>query len=149
LRGGRVGHHALHQFDDILQWLQAVIPSLKQDVPRRRRPHQIIQIGRVLTLFLLPGARLVMAMRWEKASDIFGKDFTGSLVLIHPLWWYRIQTMSDSDDGHDAAMWLGEQILRIAAIGNGFRSSYHWHIWRVCRLPAGPGRYVPDAWSDG
>src|ERR1700677_5038879 len=74
----------------ILQLLQAVIPSLSKMAREEGGHTKIIQIGRVLTLFLCLAQGLVMAIGWEKASDIFGQDFTGSLVLIHPIWWYRL-----------------------------------------------------------
>jgi preprotein translocase subunit SecY len=117
----------------ILQLLQAVIPSLSK-MSREEGGHtKIIQIGRVLTLFLCLAQGLVMAIGWEKASDIFGKDFTGSLVLIHPLWWYRIQTMVILTTGTMLLMWLGEQITD-RGIGNGI--SLIITIGILARLPA-------------
>ncbi len=117
----------------ILQLLQAVIPSLSK-MSREEGGHtKIIQIGRVLTLFLCLAQGLVMAIGWEKASDIFGKDFTGHLVLIHPLWWYRLQTMMILSTGTMLLMWLGEQITD-RGIGNGI--SLIITIGILARLPA-------------
>jgi preprotein translocase subunit SecY len=117
----------------ILQLLQAVIPSLSK-MSREEGGHtKIIQIGRVLTLFLCLAQGLVMAIGWEKASDIFGKDFTGSLVLIHPLWWYRLQTTVILTTGTMLLMWLGEQITD-RGIGNGI--SLIITIGILARLPA-------------
>ncbi len=117
----------------ILQLLQAVIPSLSK-MSREEGGHtKIIQIGRVLTLFLCLAQGLVMAIGWERASDIFGKDFTGSLVLIHPLWWYRIQTAVILSTGTMLLMWLGEQITD-RGIGNGI--SLIITIGILARLPA-------------
>src|ERR1700683_4506224 len=117
----------------ILQLLQAVIPSLSK-MSREEGGHtKIIQIGRVLTLFLCLAQGLVMAIGWEKTSDIFGKDFTGHLVLIHPLWWYRLQTMVILSTGTMLLMWLGEQITD-RGIGNGI--SLIITIGILARLPA-------------
>jgi preprotein translocase subunit SecY len=117
----------------ILQLLQAVIPSLSK-MSREEGGHtKIIQIGRVLTLFLCLAQGLVMAIGWERASDIFGKDFTGSLVLLHPLWWYRIQTTMILTTGTMLLMWLGEQITD-RGIGNGI--SLIITIGILARLPA-------------
>jgi preprotein translocase subunit SecY len=117
----------------ILQLLQAVIPSLSKMAREEGGHSKIVQFGRVLTLFLCLGQGLVMAIGWEKASDIFGKDFTGTLVLIHPLWWYRIQTAFILSTATMMLMWLGEQITD-RGIGNGISLIITINI--LARLPA-------------
>jgi preprotein translocase subunit SecY len=116
----------------ILQLLQAVIPSLSKMAREEGGHTKIIQIGRVLTLFLCLAQGLVMAIGWERAGDIF-KGFPGSLVMIHPLWWYRIQTMVILTTGTMLLMWLGEQITD-RGIGNGI--SLIITIGILARLPA-------------
>jgi preprotein translocase subunit SecY len=117
----------------ILQLLQAVIPSLSKMAREEGGHSKIIQIGRVLTLFLCMAQGLVMAIGWEHASDVFGKDFTGNLVMIHPIWWYRLQTMVILTTGTMLLMWLGEQITD-RGIGNGI--SLIITIGILARLPA-------------
>jgi preprotein translocase subunit SecY len=117
----------------ILQLLQAVIPSLSKMAREEGGHTKIIQIGRVLTLFLCLAQGMVMAIGWERASDFFGKDFVGNLVLIHPLWWYRIQTTVILTTGTMLLMWLGEQITD-RGIGNGI--SLIITIGILARLPA-------------
>src|SRR5262249_25216086 len=75
----------------ILQLLQAVIPFLSKLAREEGGRTKLIQYGRVLTLFLCLGQGFFMALGWEHASTVF-KGFTGNLVMIHNLWWYRIQT---------------------------------------------------------
>ena len=117
----------------ILQLLQAVIPSLSKMAREEGGHTKIIQIGRVLTLFLCLAQGLVMAIGWEHAGDVFGKDFRGNLVMIHPLWWYRIQTTVILSTGTMMLMWLGEQITD-RGIGNGISLIITINI--LARLPA-------------
>ena len=116
----------------ILQLLQAVIPSLSKMSREEGGHSKIIQIGRVMTLFLCLGQGFVMAIGWEKAGDIF-KGFPGSLVMIHPIWWYRIQTALILTTGTMLLMWLGEQITD-RGIGNGVSLIITINI--LARLPA-------------
>jgi preprotein translocase subunit SecY len=118
----------------ILQLLQAVIPTLSKMSREEGGRTKIIQIGRVMTLFLCLGQGLVMAIGWEKIAEVPGfKDFHGSLVMIHPLWWYRIQTTVVLTTGTMLLMWLGEQITD-RGIGNGVSLIITINI--LARLPA-------------
>jgi preprotein translocase subunit SecY len=120
----------------ILQLLQAVIPFLSKLAREEGGRTKLIQYGRVLTLFLCLGQGLVMAIGWEHAGDIF-KGLDRNLVLIHPLWWYRIQTTMILTTGTMLLMWLGEQITD-RGIGNGI--SLIITVGILARLPqAGQG----------
>ena len=121
----------------ILQLLQAVIPFLSKLAREEGGRTKLIQYGRVLTLGLCLVQGMVMAIGWEHAGAIF-KDFTGpSLVMIKPLWWYRIQTTIILTTGTMLLMWLGEQITD-RGIGNGI--SLIITIGILARLPqAGQG----------
>jgi preprotein translocase subunit SecY len=120
----------------ILQLLQAVIPFLSKLAREEGGRTKLIQYGRVLTLFLCLGQGMVMAIGWEHASSIF-KGLDKPLVLIHNLWWYRIQTTVILTTGTMLLMWLGEQITD-RGIGNGI--SLIITIGILARLPqAGQG----------
>src|ERR1700677_288301 len=116
----------------ILQLLQAVIPFLSKLAREEGGRTKLIQYGRVLTLFLCLGQGFVMALGWEHASSVF-KGFQGNLVMIHPIWWYRIQTTVILTTGTMLLMWLGEQITD-RGIGNGI--SLIITIGILARLPA-------------
>jgi preprotein translocase subunit SecY len=62
------------------------------------------------------GHGTLMTLGWEHPQDIFN-GFPGTLVL-HPGWWYRIQTVLLLTTGTLLLMWLGEQITE-RGIGNG------------------------------
>ncbi|HEY3860472.1 MAG TPA: preprotein translocase subunit SecY [Verrucomicrobiae bacterium] len=120
----------------ILQLLQAVIPFLSKLSREEGGRTKLIQYGRVMTLFLCLGQGLVMAIGWEHAGDIF-KGLDRNLVLISPIWWYRIQTTMILTTGTMLLMWLGEQITD-RGIGNGI--SLIITIGILARLPqAGQG----------
>jgi preprotein translocase subunit SecY len=120
----------------ILQLLQAVIPFLSKLAREEGGRTKLIQYGRVLTLFLCLGQGMVMAVGWEHASSIF-KGLNAPLVLIHNLWWYRIQTTVILTTGTMLLMWLGEQITD-RGIGNGI--SLIITVGILARLPqAGQG----------
>jgi preprotein translocase subunit SecY len=120
----------------VLQLLQAVIPFLSKLSREEGGRTKLIQYGRVLTLFLCLAQGAVMAVGWEHAGSIF-KGFTGNLVLIHNLWWYRIQTTVILATGTMLLMWLGEQITD-RGIGNGI--SLIITVGILARLPqAGQG----------
>jgi preprotein translocase subunit SecY len=120
----------------VLQLLQAVIPFLSKLAREEGGRTKLIQYGRVLTLFLCLAQGAVMAVGWEHAGSIF-KGFTGNLVLIHNLWWYRIQTTVILATGTMLLMWLGEQITD-RGIGNGI--SLIITVGILARLPqAGQG----------
>jgi preprotein translocase subunit SecY len=116
--------------------LSAVIPSLSKLSREEGGRAKLIQYGRVLTLGLCLVQGMVMAIGWEHAGSIF-KGFNGHLVLIKPLWWYRIQTTIILATGTMLLMWLGEQITD-RGIGNGI--SLIITIGILARLPqAGQG----------
>lgn len=120
----------------VLQLLQAVIPTLSKLAREEGGRTKLIQYGRVLTLFLCLAQGAVMAVGWEHASSVF-PNFRGQLVLIHNLWWYRIQTTVILATGTMLLMWLGEQITD-RGIGNGI--SLIITVGILARLPqAGQG----------
>ena len=122
----------------ILQLLQAVIPSLSKMAREEGGRAKLIQRGRYLTVGLCLIQGLVMAISWEHPSDVFtgfkgGADQThGGLVLVHNIWWYRLQTTLVLTTGTILLMWLGEQITD-RGIGNGI--SLIITIGILARLP--------------
>ncbi len=119
----------------ILQLLQAVVPFLSKLAREEGGRSKLVQYGRVLTLFICAGQGLFMAFGWERASSVFpGFPRDQSLVLIHPLWWYRIQTTVILSTGTILLMWLGEQITD-RGIGNGI--SLIITVGILARLPQG------------
>jgi len=120
----------------IIQLLQAVIPQLSKLAREEGGRTKLIQYGRVVTLFLCLVQGLLMATGWEHASTVF-QGFHGELVLMHPLWWYRVQTTIILTTGTMLLMWLGEQITD-RGIGNGI--SLIITVGILARLPqAGQG----------
>ncbi len=120
----------------ILQLVGAIIPYLSKLAREEGGRTKLIQYGRVLTLFLCLGQGFVMALGWEHAGGIF-PGFTKDVVLLHPLWWYRIQTTFILTTGTMLLMWLGEQITD-RGIGNGISLIITINI--LARLPqAGQG----------
>jgi preprotein translocase subunit SecY len=129
----------------IIQLLQAVIPQLSKLAREEGGRTKLIQYGRVLTLFLCLGQGLVMAVGFEHASSVF-PGFQGDLVLLHSLWWYRLQTTVILTTGTMLLMWLGEQITD-RGIGNGV--SLVITIGILARLPAA-GQGLKDMfWTPG
>jgi preprotein translocase subunit SecY len=100
----------------IVQLLTAVIPMLSKLAREEGGRAKLIQYGRYLTVVLCLGHGTLMTLGWEHPTDIFS-GFNGSLVL-HPGWWYRIQTVLMLTTGTLLLMWLGEQITE-RGIGNG------------------------------
>src|ERR1044071_7754568 len=100
----------------IVQLLTAVIPMLSKLAREEGGRAKLIQYGRYLTVLLCLGHGTLMTLGWEHPGDIFN-GFTGTLVL-HPGWWYRIQTVMMLTTGTLLLMWLGEQITE-RGIGNG------------------------------
>jgi preprotein translocase subunit SecY len=120
----------------ILQLLQAVVPFLSKLAREEGGRSKLIQYGRVGTLFLCLGQGFVMAIGWEHAGGIF-QGLDRNLVLISPLWWYRLQTTVILTTGTMLLMWLGEQITD-RGIGNGI--SLVITVGILARLPqAGQG----------
>jgi len=121
----------------ILQLLQAVVPFLSKLAREEGGRSKLVQYGRVGTVALCLGQGFVMALGWEHASSVFTGYNGPDLVLIHPLWWYRIQTTVILTTGTILLMWLGEQITD-RGIGNGI--SLVITIGILARLPqAGQG----------
>jgi preprotein translocase subunit SecY len=119
----------------ILQLMTAVIPQLSKLSREEGGRAKIIQIGRVMTVFLCLGQGLYFAAGWENPTKMF-ENFKGSLVL-DPGWWYLIQTVIIMTTGTMLLMWLGEQITE-RGVGNGV--SLVITIGIVARLPlAGRG----------
>ena len=114
----------------IIQLLTAVIPNLSKLAREEGGRTKIIQYGRYLTVLLCLGQGFVMAIGWEHADKIF-PGFKGDLVL-HPGWWYNVQTTLVLTTGTLLLMWLGEQITD-RGIGNGI--SLVITIGILARLP--------------
>jgi preprotein translocase subunit SecY len=115
----------------IIQLLTAVVPRLSKLVREEGGRTKIVQYGRYLTVVLCLGQGLVMAIGWERASDLF-PNFTGDLVLYENKFWYRFQTLLLLTTGTMLLMWLGEQITE-RGIGNGI--SLVISIGILARLP--------------
>ena len=116
----------------ILQLMTAVIPRLSKLSREEGGRAKIIQIGRVMTVFLCLGQGLYFAAGWENPLKQF-PNFQGQLVL-NPdhIWWYLTQTVLIMTTGTMLLMWLGEQITE-RGIGNGV--SLIITIGIVARLP--------------
>ena len=114
----------------ILQLMTAVIPQLSKLSREEGGRAKIIQIGRVMTVFLCLGQGLYFAVGWENPAKQF-PGFVGTLVL-HPGWWYLIQTVLTMTTGTMLLMWLGEQITE-RGVGNGV--SLVITIGIIARLP--------------
>src|SRR6267378_3913642 len=71
----------------IIQLLTAVVPRLSKLAREEGGRPKIVQYGRYLTVILCLGQGLVMAIGWERASDIF-QGFSGDLVLYDAKFWY-------------------------------------------------------------
>jgi len=116
----------------IIQLLTAVVPHLSKLSREEGGRTKLIQYGRYLTVLLCLGQGLFMALGWEHPEKIFGQGI-GQLVMMHNLWWYRIQTTIVLTTGTMLLMWLGEQITD-RGIGNGV--SLVITIGILARLPA-------------
>ena len=101
----------------IIQLLTAVLPGLSKLAREEGGRAKIIQYSRYLTVLLCLGHGTLMTIGWENPSKIFN-GFTGDLVMIENIWWYRIQTVLVLTTGTLLLMWLGEQITE-RGIGNG------------------------------
>src|SRR5438876_3803007 len=101
----------------IVQLLTAVVPQLSKLAREEGGRAKLIQIGRYLTVVLCLGHGTLMTLGWENPTKIF-PQFSGTLVLIGNLWWYRIQTILILTTGTLLLMWLGDQISE-RGIGNG------------------------------
>ncbi|HYE33546.1 MAG TPA: preprotein translocase subunit SecY [Methylomirabilota bacterium] len=101
----------------IVQLLTAVYPPWAKMAREEGGRVKLIQMSRFLTLLLCLGHGTLMTLGWENPEKIF-PGFTGNLVLIDNIWWYRIQTVVLLTAGTLLLMWLGEQITE-RGIGNG------------------------------
>ena len=101
----------------IIQLLTAVLPGLSKLAREEGGRAKIIQYSRYLTVLLCLGHGTLMTLGWENPSKVFN-GFTGDLILIENIWWYRIQTVLVLTTGTLLLMWLGEQITE-RGIGNG------------------------------
>jgi preprotein translocase subunit SecY len=100
----------------ILQLMTAVIPQLSKLSREEGGRSKIVQIGRVMTVFLCMAQGAYFALGWENPAKQF-PDFQGALVL-NPGWWYLVQTVLIMTTGTMLLMWLGEQITE-RGVGNG------------------------------
>ncbi len=115
----------------ILQLMTAVIPRLSKLAREEGGRAKIIQIGRVMTVFLCLGQGLYFAMGWENPTKQF-PGFQGELVLVHSRVLYLFMAVMVMTTGTMLLMWLGEQITE-RGVGNGV--SLVITIGIVARLP--------------
>jgi preprotein translocase subunit SecY len=116
----------------IIQLLGAVVPSLSKMAREEGGRMKIVQYSRWLTILLCLGQGFAMALGWENPQSIFS-SFQGRLVIMEPIWWYRIQTVVMLTAGTMLLVWLGEQITE-RGIGNGV--SLIITIGILARLPS-------------
>ncbi|MEE2948297.1 MAG: preprotein translocase subunit SecY, partial [Verrucomicrobiota bacterium] len=124
----------------ILQLMSPIIPRLSRLQREEGGRVKIMQIGRVMTLFLCLGQGYVMSLGWLSPGTVFGAGWTGGDLVLFPGIWYHIQTMMALTCGTMLLMWLGEQITE-RGIGNGV--SLVITIGIVADLP----RALPMVWD--
>lgn len=118
----------------IIQLLGAVVPSLSKLSREEGGRMKIVQYSRYLTILLCLGQGFAMTLGWENPQNIPGfSSFQGKLVIMEPIWWYRIQTVLLLTAATMLMVWLGEQITE-RGIGNGV--SLIITIGILARLPA-------------
>ncbi len=122
----------------ILQLMSPIIPSLSRLSREEGGRVKIMQIGRVMTLFLCLGQGYVMSLGWLSPETVLpgwdrGVLATGGIG-------YHLQTMMALTCGTLLLMWLGEQITE-RGIGNGV--SLVITIGIVADLP----RALPMIWD--
>lgn len=115
-----------------IQLLGVVVPSLSKLAREEGGRVKIVQYSRYLTLLLCLGNGFAMTLGWENPSSII-PGFNQRLVVMEPLWWYRIQTVVLLTTATMLLVWLGEQITE-RGIGNGV--SLVITIGILARLPA-------------
>ena len=123
----------------ILQLMSPIIPRLSRLSREEGGRVKIMQIGRVMTLFLCLGQGYVMSLGWLSPNTVFG-NWTGGDLVLNPGFWYHLQTMMALTCGTLLLMWLGEQITE-RGIGNGV--SLVITIGIVADLP----RALPMIWD--
>ncbi len=124
----------------ILQLMSPIIPRLSRLSREEGGRVKIMQIGRVMTLFLCLGQGYVMSLGWLSPATVFGGSWTGGALVLDPGFWYHLQTMMALTCGTLLLMWLGEQITE-RGIGNGV--SLVIMIGIVADLP----RALPMIWD--
>jgi len=122
----------------ILQLMSPIIPRLSRLSREEGGRVKIMQIGRVMTLFLCLGQGYVMSLGWLSPETVLpgwdrGVLATGGVS-------YHLQTMMALTCGTLLLMWLGEQITE-RGIGNGV--SLVITIGIVADLP----RALPMIWD--
>jgi preprotein translocase subunit SecY len=100
-----------------IQLLTPVVAPLGKLAREEGGRAKLIAYGRYLTVLLCIGHGLIVALGWENPEKAF-QGFSGSLVTMDNLWFYRIQTVFILTAGTLLLMWLGEQITE-RGIGNG------------------------------
>ena len=121
----------------ILQLMTPIIPRLSRLSREEGGRVKIMQIGRVMTLFLCLGQGYVMSLGWLNPGTVL-QGFEGSLA--DGGIGYHLQTMMALTCGTMLLMWLGEQITE-RGIGNGV--SLVITIGIVADLP----RALPMVWE--
>jgi len=124
----------------ILQLMTPIIGGLSRLSREEGGRVKIMQIGRVMTLFLCLGQGYVMSLGWLNPGSVFGGSWTGGDLVLNPGFWYHLQTMMALTCGTLLLMWLGEQITE-RGIGNGV--SLVIMIGIVADLP----RALPMIWD--
>ncbi|MEC7882801.1 MAG: preprotein translocase subunit SecY [Verrucomicrobiota bacterium] len=121
----------------ILQLMTPIIPRLSRLSREEGGRVKIMQIGRVMTLFLCLGQGYVMSLGWLNPGTVL-QGFEGALA--EGGMGYHLQTMMALTCGTMLLMWLGEQITE-RGIGNGV--SLVITIGIVADLP----RALPMVWE--
>ena len=124
----------------ILQLMTPIIGGLSRLSREEGGRVKIMQIGRVMTLFLCLGQGYVMSLGWLNPESVFGASWAGGALVLNPGFWYHLQTMMALTCGTLLLMWLGEQITE-RGIGNGV--SLVIMIGIVADLP----RALPMIWD--
>ncbi|MCH2382413.1 MAG: preprotein translocase subunit SecY, partial [Pedosphaera sp.] len=123
----------------ILQLMSPIIPRLSRLSREEGGRVKIMQIGRVMTLFLCLGQGYVMSLGWLNPETVL-PGWTTGVVLASGGISYHLQTMMALTCGTLLLMWLGEQITE-RGIGNGV--SLVIMIGIVADLP----RALPMIWD--
>ena len=122
----------------IIQMLSALIPGLSKLAREEGGRAKIIAYSRYLTLLICLGYGIVTALTWENPEQAF-RGFSGRLITMENIWWYRVQTVVVLVSGTMVLMWLGEQITE-RGIGNG--SSLIITVNIMSRLPMAAAELV-------
>ena len=115
----------------ILQLMTAVIPRLSKLSREEGGRAKIIQIGRVMTVFLCLGQGLYFALGWENPTKQF-PGFQGDLVLVQNRVAVSVHDCDDHDHGHNASDVAGRANHRARRRQRRVAGHYHRH----CRAAA-------------